>query len=401
MFSNKYKVVCFRGLVPLVVSSLLLLCSCRFGDEDSLDSLAKRTRSLTYFTSVTLPTLSYSDEPVEDWGTEGLNLNWGKSVELAVFADEFVTSKDSTGKVIEPDAFHLAYDYYQDATLQRQTQPAVLDFQFTTQAKHGYGDKYATEVNLVYPYSKALDGSGTVRSAYCDSLAMDFTGQDGKLTTVRDKYFLALGKARAVSSKNEVTLLGSDEDSVVQLQPKVAIVRFSLIVPAQRDYSLLEFLHGLNMTQPGHYIERITLTNRQADAGAISRAWLNLESGWMESQRNAISSLTLSDANLFWNHEEIQQGEAQPLRDAGDGQTSWGTSFYVAFPCVEEGTLPLDLQLTVNVRRSGTTPDQDYHFYGTIQPVTLEEGGYYVTSAVRLQMATEEATEPASICKVP
>ena len=110
MFSNKYKVVCFRGIVPLVVSSLLLLCSCRFGDEDSLDSLAKRTRSLTYFTSVTLPTLSYSDEPVEDWGTEGLNLNWGKSVESAVFADEFVTSKDSTGKVIEPDAVHLAYD---------------------------------------------------------------------------------------------------------------------------------------------------------------------------------------------------------------------------------------------------------------------------------------------------
>ena len=73
----------------------------------------------------------------------------------------------------------------------------------------------------------------------------------------------------------------------------------------------------------------------------------------------------------------------------------------MAFPCVEEGTLPLDLQLTVNVRRSGTTPDQDYHFYGTIRPVTLEEGGYYVTSALRLQMATEEATEPASICKVP
>ena len=402
MFSNRYNRDYFKVTVYGLLSCLVLLTGCRFGNDDNLASLAKKTRSLHYYTSVSLPTLSYSEETVQDLGPEGLNLNWGREAELAVLADEFVTMKDSTGEIIEPSAVHLVYDYYHDATLKNSDNPAVLDFSFQTKAKHGFGEDYATQMQIVYPYRLVVDEEGEPCSAYCDSLAMDFTGQDGKLSTVREKYFVALGQARAVSSKDDVQLYDSRESDSsskeVCLQPKVAIVRFSLIVPAQREFTLLEFLHGLNMTQQGYYIERITLTNRHAEARGISKVWLDLESGWMQPQRNAVQRLTLTDADLFWNQEEIQQEEAEPLANA---LSSWGTSFYVAFPCTNEGTLPLDLLLSVNLRLTGTSAEQDLHLYGTFQPTVLEEGGYYITSPVRLTQTAEEGKEPTYICKVP
>lgn len=402
MFSNKYNRDYFRVIVCGLLSCLLLLTGCRFGDDNNLASLAKKTRTLNYYTSVSLPTLSYSEETVQDLGERGLNLNWGREAELAVLADEFVTLKDSTGEIIEPRAVRLVYDYYHDATLKNSDNPAVLDFSFQVKAKHGFGEDYATQMQIVYPYRLVVDGEGEPCSAYCDSLAMDFTGQDGKLSTVREKYFVALGQARAVSSKDDVQLYDvRDGDSVskeIQLQPKVAIVRFSLIVPAQREFTLLEFLHGLNMTQQGYYIERITLTNRHAEARGISKVWLDLADGWMQPQRNAVPHLTLTDAGLFWNQEEIQQEEAEPLDNA---LNSWGTAFYVAFPCTDEGTLPLDLLLSVNLRLTGTSGEQDLHLYGTFQPAVLEEGGYYITSPVRLTQTIEEGTVLAHICKVP
>ncbi len=410
------------GLAALC--SLLLLSSCHFGDaEDGLVALAKKKRELDYSVRMTMPTIAASRDVVQDLGPDGLNLNWGNSAAIAVFGDEFVLEKDSSDASVRPAAIELSYDRYLNASALSGDSATELSFDFSAYARHGYGESYATLVNFVYPYSLALDTDGDTLQTDTDSLLFTFTGQDGKLSTLRSQYLVALGRTRAVCSQNEVTVRDSlaedaivaesadmtssdaadsdDDTPLVHLTPKVAVVRLSLVVEAQRNFTLLEYVKSRNMSDNGLYVDHIVLSNLNADAAGISRTALNLNSGWMQPQSSAVTSLTISDSKYFWDLSEIASDDAQYLGAQGNYLTSWGTSVYVAIPCTQEGVLDWSPQIAVYLRQTGSQLSQDQVLYGRIDDVQLQEGGYYITSPIGLVSDVSKVEQPACICKVP
>ena len=389
---------------------LILLTGCQFGDgEDGLEALAQKKRQLHYTAAVALPSLTTDGSVIQDLGPDGLNLTWDADADIAVMGKEFCVKKDTVGEAAWPYPEHLSFHFYRGDTALQSGNLSVLNFSFDAYARHGYSNDYATLVNFLFPYERAVDIEGNALKSRVDSIPFSFMGQNGRLQSLYDNYFVAMGRARAVCTKTNVTLSDSAEcraghdhqsaaSSYVLLDPKMAIVRLSLIVPAQDDFTLLQYLRGLNMSSLGCYVDKIQVSNQAADASGINRTLLNLNTGWMEPLGNAVNYLELTDSDHFWNHAEIARDEAQPLTSIGGAGSSWGTSVYVAVPCTDEGQLDFEPLITVTIMQSGTTPATTMRYYGSTAQVTLVEGGYYVTSPIRLT-ANKEEVVAAEICK--
>lgn len=407
MFSL-YKRFCLCDL--LFVISVSILTACHFGEgDDELKGLAGKTRLLNYNVNLALPSLTISDTPIEDMGPAGLNVNWTKDVEIAVMGQEFVSLPDSLGESSSQLPTKLIYASYtgpQSSVVDNYTQ---LSFSFSQYAKHSIGEEYATLVNFVYPYRAVIDKQGTPLSADTELIPFDFTGQDGLLSTIRDKYYVGLGRARGVCYKSDVMLRDSSSCQAghdhrtggmdrVLLDSKMAVIRLSLVVPAQEDFTLLEFLQGKNMSGQMYYIDRIELSNYNAEASGFNHASLNLNTGWMQSQKKSLRYLSISDENHFWKHPQIRKEDAQTVLElGGDTDTSWGTSVYVAVPCTDDGILDMDPRIVVYVSQSGTTSSTITQYYGAVETVKLQEGCYYITTPIKLYSSKEKLKEPAKI----
>ena len=399
------------GLLFGVCLSANILSACHFGDKpDGLAALAKKKRQLTYSMSVALPSIAVSDSAIVDYGPDGLNVNWDEHEKLAVMGSEFLVEKDTIGDALWPYPEALDYNRYRNTDTSVVDNETRIPFEFSAYAKHGIGEDYATLINVVYPYNKVVDRNGNPLKARVDSIPFTFTGQDGTLATLRDSYYVALGRARGLCTKTSVVLRDSAEclaghdhaasaDDVLLLDPKVAVVRLSLIVPAQDDFTLLDYLTGLNMSGTTYYVDKIMIGNQLSDAKCIGRTLLNLTTGWMEPQGTSATYLMVQDDARFWNHTQIARSEAQSLADVGGTGASWGTLVYVAFPCVDEGRLEIDPLVTVYVNKVGTSRTETIRYYGRIEATTLCDGCYYVTSPIALYTSAEMATEPAEICK--
>lgn len=411
MFSSKYIVPSFVGLMLSVGVVCTLLTACHFGDDDDgMAALARKKRNLNYQLSLSLPNRGYSRQTVQDLGPEGLNLNWGNREELAVFGQEFVAEADSLAILGYPAPIRLTYDKYLDASAMDPKDSTRLTFQFSAYARHGVGDRYATLVNVVYPYNLLTRPEARTYNTHSDSLWIDFTGQDGLLSHLRQNYFVALGRAKTLCTQNRVQATDSAlqvitsadtvwDNQVVQMVPKVAVVRLSLAVQAQSPMTLLDYLNALNMLSPGHYIDHITVRNRHQDAPPCSKALLHLSTGRMEPQEVALNELTLTDPSRFWQHPDIAPEEEQPLGPAGDYLTSWGTSVYLSVPCTDDGALDFAPLITVYIRQVGCPADQAELLYGVAKTVRLEEGGYYLTSPIMLQPTLDENGEEAIVVR--
>ena len=398
----------------LCLMTTIGLTACHFGSEaDGGATLAKKKRQLNYNVTVALPSIVANETEVEDLGADGLNVNWGKRAEIAVFGKEFQTERDTTGAAAWPEATVLTYDKY------RSAEPVVtgvwsrLTFDFAAWARHGVGEGYATLVNFLYPASAAVDKDGERLKARVDSVPFNFTGQDGTLATLREKYYVALGRGRAICSKTSVTmrdsadcLVGHDHvsagEEMLLMEPKMAILRLSLIVPAQDDFTLVDYVLGRSMSGTTYYIDRIVVNNRAEGAKGIARTLLDLNTGWMKPQSSALTYLMVEDAvNHFWNHSQIARDEAQSLAEVGGTGTSWGTSIYLAVPCVDEGRLDFEPFITVYVNKVTATGVDVTRYYGKAEAVTLCDGGYYITSPIALYTSQDKLTEAAQICRVP
>lgn len=388
-----------------------MFSACHFGDgSDGLAALAKKKRQLDYSVSVALPSVAVSDSAIVDYGPDGLNVNWDEHEKLAVMGKEFLVEKDTVGDAAWPYPEALDYNRYSNEEPDVYGTVSAISFDFSAYAAHGLGEDYATLVNVVYPYNKVVDRNGNPLMARVDSIPFSFTGQDGTLAMLRDNYYVALGRARGLCSKTSVTLRDSAEclaghdhdtlaDKMLLLEPKVAIVRLSLVVPAQDDFTLLDFLTGLNMSGTTYYVDKIMIGNQLSDAKCIGRTLLDLTTGWMTPQGTSATYLMVQDIARFWNHPQIARSEAQPLADVGGSGTSWGTSVYVAFPCVDEGRLEIEPLVTVYVNKVGSSRTETIRYYGRVESTTLCDGCYYVTSPIALYTSLDKATEPAQICK--
>ena len=412
MFSSKYLVQSFMGFVVTVGACCITLSSCHFGDDNLLEGLAKKKRTLDYHLTVSLPALQYSSTPVEDWGRQGLNLNWGNSADLAVLGKEFVAEFDSLSMNGHPEPIHLSYDLYRNALAVDTEDSTLLSFDFSAYARHGYGEEYATLLNVFYPFSALMSDDVLQYNAHCDSILLNFTGQDGRLTTLRNNYFYALGRARGICNQTLVqardsALTESDQADinhnaqVVRMVPKIAIIRLSLVAPLHQDITLLDYVRSKNMLESGYYIDHIHVQNRSTTASGISKAMLNLNTGKTQAQEVALRELTITDSKRFWNHDELHLQDAQFLGAVGEYQLSWGTMLYLAVPCTDGGSLTFDPLITVYIRQVGQPADQAELLYGVVQTAEIQEGGYYITSPIKLQTSVDEIVEPAYICKVP
>jgi len=404
-----YRLICLLH----VAIFLSLLTSCKFGEgEDGLEALTKKKRLLNYHCSIALPTLLQNDSVVlDDMGVSGLNINWESYSDIAVMGKEFQVQKDTFGDASLPFPLKLSYNRYLDSNIELEDSYSVLSYDFSAYTKHGNGEYYATPVNFVYPYRRIITSSGDTLKANADSIPIDFNYQDGLLSSIQERFYLAMGHSLAICDKNDVTMvdsahchLGHDHDSQrhrrVLLDTKIAIVRLSLIVPAQEDYTLREFIQGKNMSGYSYYVDKVQLHNLKDNGSGISRAQLNLNSGWMEPQKSAINYLTITDEkNHFRNHSEIARKDEQVWSTGSEEKASWGTSIYVAIPCTEEGFLEISPMIVVTIKEYTQSTAKQY--YGTIDPVKLKEGGYYITSPIKLYDSREKADNPAQLFMTP
>jgi len=395
----------FVGIFTFVLSG------CKFGEgDDGLEALAKKKRLLNYHCAFTLPSVLGSDSSFVDLGPDGLNINWDNYSNIGIIGKEFQIKKDTTGEAALPLPLLFSYNRYLSTNVSIENQFTVLSYDFSSYSKHSNGEAYATDVNIVYPFERLIMAKGDTLKANVDSIPLDFHLQDGKLSTIQEKYYIALGRAKAICTNKDVVLIDSaccrmehdhsaQSDKYVLLDSKIAIIRLSLIVPVQNEYTLLDYLRIKNMSGNSYYIDKIQFSNNNENPAAISRAQLNLTTGWMEAQNSAISYLTITDEEHFWNHQDIAREDAQNWYAVSDEGSSWGTSIYVALPCTQEGQLEISPMVTVTIKQGSSSEVKQ--FYGTINPVTINEGGYYITSPVRLYESKDHAITPAQIFLTP
>lgn len=379
----------------------LLLCavtltSCQFGKGDDGAAIhADKRRQIDYRLDAAFPCAYHSVEKLVDLETDGLNVSWGETGALAVFGKEFVAEKDTVGSASVPESIKLGYNVYQDGYPKVADGSAEMPFKFKAWAKHGIGPDYATTVSFLYPASAAKDRRGNQLKADAEVLPLDFTHQDGTLQTIADSCFCALGVGRCEITKDGLVITDaydscchisshdhSQASGHVMLEPKMAIVRLSLAVFAEMDYTLNEFLRSRTASMGHCHIGRINITN--ISGYPISEAELNLTTGRVSTTEKAEENIMISSSCNFINLTDIPQGAGQSLADLGGDGDSWGTSVYLALPCTDEGKLLFSPLIEVFI--DGEYVDQIgiNHLYGVVSPIELVEGGYYVTEPVTL-----------------
>lgn len=392
--------------------SILLFAGCHFGDgEDGLYALSKTTRSLSYPFTLALTSPSDSLCLVQDCSTNGLAFSFGTHAEIAVYGHEFRHDNDSLDKLdIQPLPIILKSNYYDRKTLSYQDGQWLWSSAFQSKARHSNGEEYSTRMLFLYPSSKAVDGDGLYYPIRTDSIYFSFAGQDGLLSTLREKYYVALGEAKGICQNKTVTLIDSPDSCYVGhdhqtqaerqilLDSKVAILRLSLIVHAQEDMTLIDYLQSRSQSGIIYYISNICISNQHEQAPYFSHSVLNLKTGHMEGIYQAESQIRLTDTFKFNRHSQIRRPERQDLSSVGVAGDSWGTSLYVSLPCTDRGQLDFDPLIDVMVRTSDEEIVPSFHLYGRVQSETLVEGGYYLTTPIALSTEKEQTENLAKFC---
>lgn len=405
----------FTPVFQQLLSMSVVLCAltgCHFGDPNAgLDKLSTQRRSLSYSANLALSGSLETNDSIVDLGPEGLKVNFGQKADIAVMGEEFCKENDTLGVSQWPYPVVLSYREYNDFSPKYEGDRSIISFDYNSYGRHGVGEDYATQISYLYPASKAVDRDGKRLKARAESIPMDFVDQDGRLLTLRRRYFTALGTASALCSKNKVVMrdsaqcqAGHDHASsasqMVLLDLKLAIVRLSLVVPAQEDYPLLQYLQSQRMSGNNLYVDQIELINRHPEPAGISKTNLNLNTGWVEPDAMSLSFLILKDQQQFKNHDQIMRESPQSLAKVGGGST-WGTLVYVAFPCTQEGCLDLDLDVVVHIGKVGESADKSFCLYGSVHSIELHEGHYYVSSPVLLYREKENHEHSAQFYLIP
>jgi len=378
------------------------LSACHFGRsaEEMRPTFEEQKRVIEYKFSVGLPFANSVVSSIEDFGTDGMKMNWNEQESLAVFSSAFVMESDTLlGEDAKPKVVQLKYDARRDGSSGIVGNIKTLDFSFESWARHGEGEACSQLVPILYPYSKVLSEDGTAPKASVDSLLFNFNGQDGELQHLRDSFFVAMGMGVGVVEKACGTIR-TDSSEYVKLTPKFAILRIGMVVPADNTvYTLNRFIKSRCVSESVRYIDAIEITNENEEASGFNRTILDLSTGEMRASENAQHRLVLSSNSAFTKLDDCPYTNFIPLSPLGSSSVSWGTLLYLAIPCPDQGTL--DFSGVVDVVIVEQMTGEKSHLYGRLAPVTLNEGNYYLTSAMPLYNSLDEINEAAEVLFVP
>ncbi|MDO4497026.1 MAG: hypothetical protein Q4B58_04215 [Bacteroidales bacterium] len=392
----------YLHLSKLVVFLTIMasLTSCHFGRdaEELRPSFADERRWIEYSFTAGFPFKYSSNSTIEDHDVDGLKVNWDRRESFALFGDMFLDITDTVyNYLIPPKVLRLDFDAlkYSDITIDGGI--SKIGFGFGAWIKQGDGIDYSQHVSVLYPYSKVIDEYGNIPYANAKSLDFNFNEQDGVLEHLRNNYFIALGDGMSLISATTGTIT-TEGETYLRIVPKFAIVRLALTVSEEDTHTLREFVDCRSISESVRYIDNITISNNNGAASAFNKTVLDLEYGVMRASYNAQSRLIIRSDNAFTTLDERTYDNRTSLALIGGKKRCWGTMVYVALPCTDYGKLAFDGIIDVSIKEhlSGNVT----HYYGKLQPIELEEGGYYLTSAVELTASTD-MKEAAEILKVP
>jgi len=384
------------SILVITIVMFISLTSCHFGRsaEEMRPVFDNTKRVLDYSFNLSVPHVDAAANQIIDKGIEGLWINLSDQEDFAVFGEEFRREADTlVGDDKIPNVYRYSFNRRTDEGIV-QNGNFKLPIRFNTYAIHTYGEDNATTISVFYPGSKARLSDGSIPKANEQNITLDFSRQCGRLDSLRQNYFysIALGKCVAWSSYCEITDKVTDDDckldhhhnaqsdTTVILEPKVAVVRLTLTAQAQEEVSLSDYIALVNQNVDTWYISEIRVENTDDAHLGISRISLDVVNGIMSPAVGSGSTLSLSDRDYFLSHSSISRSMAQPLLGSASEENSWGTCLYLSIPCPADKQLYFDPLITVVLSKSGTNVTRQIS--GRCEPVTLQEGRYYITSNI-------------------
>lgn len=374
-----------KPVTLIFAATAFCFSSCQFGHsaEEIMNKYSDVERNIEFTFSSPTPG-GTTRVSMTDNGLEGVATSWENSDAIALF--------DFGEVFVEPtNAISLAYDKGETSSAGL----SVASFKGEAKAKMGENVFDGKEFALLYPYSKFADKEGST-----ESVDLDFTGQDGILSTLSEKYLYAWGGVYGECSDAVVTLkenqssCSSNQDwhnhetgsETIVLDNKMCIIRFSMVSPDGKQ-SLTDYLKANNLE-----LDQIVVECDETST-PFSKATVDLKTGEVKAAEDASCSLTVEVGTAL---TEITEEDATPVSLASDAdKVAWGTTFYLAVPCTESGSLLFYPVLTIKTKTaagaSGTT------YYGSLASKTLKEGDYYMTAPIQVSDNKMNMQEDAQI----
>ena len=375
-FSNRIATMAV-SMTTMLIPAGMLVTSCQSDDDSIVDKYNDVERDFTIVLNASAPgntgNVSETRTNISDQHTFGLDISWTADDKIAVFGKNLPSVICLTSPVeIEGSDRVNGTDANDNASWADFTSQQNM-----TLANNVGGAPY--QLSLVYPYDKVKNNASTA-----NEVTLDFTGQDGTLRTLQDKYQYAYCDVSGIVSGDAQTATLSFTDNMgnkcnaekshqlegyaphtglkgVMLDNKMSVIRFSLVYQKE-DGTLQSFNQYLAENgKPG--VTSITLAD--ANGKLNNHAKLNLyggnvtgsQAGSLTIANNGSSAVTLT---------EIRKDD--PLSSGGQ---SWGSSFYASIPVPDKDEqYACNLDILVG----------DKHYVVSMNPRKFTEGRYYMTT---------------------
>jgi len=372
-------------ITPIVCMGL---CACHFGRtaEEIVNQYNDVERDLIFTMQASGPDGSVgSRTSMTDNQLYGIESHWqtGDAVAVFDFGQVFYDGKDeSNGSPLVPSLELVSND---DSNALDDIDEAI--FEGIIHSKMGEKTSNGKKFAIVQPFSRMLTN-------YSDEseVLLDFTGQDGSLALLASQYQYAWGLAKGVCEDGVVDLSDMMSNcnvdwhdhslgTCVVLDNKMAIIRFSVLYQPTDDdgvkigepYELSKYLAEQDMAI--HHIE----VENMDESGGFTKVILNLSSGAVSSAPDAETTISLESEEGYLNLNDITKENA--IIGAGD-VACWGTTFYLAVPCPENGILPMHPMVRIYTCNARTHQLADKVYYGTLSTHIVKEANYYMSSPI-------------------
>lgn len=378
------------NLYQFIATSLACmgLCACHFGRsaEEMMNEYNDVERDLQFTMSTSGPDGSVSSRTsMVDNQLNGIESKWqiGDAIAIFDFGKVFYDGEDeSNGSPLVPCLEIDENDDINDLDgIDEATFSAVIH------SKMGERTSNGKSFALVQPYS-------TMVTYYSDEtdVTLDFTGQNGSLEYLASLYQYAWGVGKGVCENGVVTLTDFNSNCNVDwhdhsvgervvLDNKMAIIRFSILfqptdddgVKTGQPYVLSQYLAENDLT-----VSYIEIENMDESDGFTS-VNLNLASGTVSAAPGAETTIRLESSEGYLSLDDISEEDG--IVGAGNVRC-WGTTFYLAVPCPQDGILPLHPMVKIHTCDAHTHVASDKVFYGTLSTHIIKEANYYMSSPI-------------------
>lgn len=347
-----------------------MLVSCHFGDPDEIMP--------TY--SKTIRNITFQFDVASDFGGS----------DLALFCPVLIGESDTIKTIDKNDKVTVSYTR-KPAGVGRLRYGVSDGFNYKARLQAIMANGSHVPGTLFYPYSR-------VRTLPADSsyFIIDFSEQDGTLATIREKAYYAM--ANIEMECDEYSNKGIVRSSVtpVKLSPKHALLRLSLVSPDGR-MSLANYLRQRGMAYGAAYsITRIQVADFNSKGNFGTPMMLDVDSGITSFPDRFVRYIDLherDDHNMI-GYQTFEVPESSSAQASVEG-ASWGTSCYVALPCLGDSACS---RHSLSIRVTASVANSTYVLYGRLEPDFLyHEGESYCTAPVQLSLDEGSVNGSASV----